>query len=172
MPDADVQVLTKIAKDTLGDLRRLTTALRPAALDDLGLVSAIRRYAELYLGNAGVDYEVLDEGPATRLDPALETVLYRVAQEAINNVVRHSQATRTKIEIRVLPSSVAVTVQDNGIGFDSTEMSSREGVGLQGMAERASLVGGRLLVDSGHGRGTTVRLEVPLGEELEVRSRA
>ncbi|MBI3954343.1 MAG: sensor histidine kinase [Chloroflexi bacterium] len=155
-----VERLRELAKGTLGDLRRLTVALRPAALDDLGLVPAIRRYAELYLGDAGVDFDVQEENAGSRLDPSLETVIYRVVQEAINNVARHSQATRAKINLSSRGDTFVATVEDNGRGFDP--LVTREGVGLQGMRERASLAGGQLTLDSQTGHGTRVRLQLPL----------
>ncbi|HUX85993.1 MAG TPA: sensor histidine kinase [Chloroflexota bacterium] len=152
--------LQKLAAESLSDLRRLTVALRPAALDDLGLVPAIRRYAELYLGDAGIAFEIVDHGSEGRLDPFRETVVYRVIQEAINNVARHSGATRARVELRREENTLSATVTDNGRGFDRT--TREPGVGLQGMAERALLVGAKLDVDSTPGDGTTVSLTVPL----------
>ncbi|HVC32244.1 MAG TPA: histidine kinase, partial [Chloroflexota bacterium] len=152
--------LQKLAAESLSDLRRLTVALRPAALDDLGLVPAIRRYAELYLGDAGIAFEIADHGSEGRLDPFRETVVYRVVQEAINNVARHSGATEARIELRRVDNTLSATVTDNGRGFDRT--IREPGVGLQGMAERALLVGGKLEVDSAPGRGTVVGLTIPL----------
>ncbi|HLH71879.1 MAG TPA: histidine kinase [Chloroflexota bacterium] len=157
---AELASLQKLAAESLSDLRRLTVALRPAALDDLGLVPAIRRYAELYLGDAGIAFEIVEHGLESRLDPFRETVVYRVVQEAINNVARHSGANRAWIELRRLENTLIATVTDNGHGFDRT--TREPGVGLQGMDERALLVGGKLEVDSIPGQGTIVNLSVPL----------
>ncbi|MBI2871948.1 MAG: HAMP domain-containing protein [Chloroflexi bacterium] len=162
-----VERLRGVATDTLADLRRLTIALRPAALDDLGLVPAIRRYAELYLGDAGIQFDVQEERLDTRLARPLETVIYRVVQEAINNISRHSDATQATIRLRATEDAVAVTVEDNGKGFDPTLVSSEQGMGLQGMQERASLTGGKLTVDSQPGNGTRVHLEIPLSRRAE-----
>jgi signal transduction histidine kinase len=156
----ELAALQGLAAESLADLRRLTVALRPAALDDLGLVPAIRRYAELYLNDGRIGYEVVADGLGDRLDPFRETVVYRVVQEAINNVARHSGATRARITLRRTGDTLCAEVADNGRGFDR---SAREpGVGLQGMAERALLVGGKLEVASSPGGGTTVELTVPL----------
>ncbi|MBI4305153.1 MAG: HAMP domain-containing protein [Chloroflexi bacterium] len=157
-----VDRLRELATDALRDLRRLTIALRPAALDDLGLVPAIRRYAELFLEPAGVEFEVQEEGATGRLDPSLETIVYRVVQEAINNIARHSGAAKAVIRLRSMPGVIAVTVRDNGRGFDPTLAIDSPGVGIQGMQERASLAGGKLTVDSKPDYGTVVRLEIPL----------
>lgn len=158
---AELASLQQLAADSLADLRRLTVALRPAALDDLGLVPAIRRYAELYLSDAGIACEIAADGLGERLDPFLETVVYRVVQEAINNVARHSGATRAEITLRRVAGALQATVVDNGRGFDRARREP--GVGLQGMDERALLVGGKLSVTSTPGGGTTVSLTVPLG---------
>jgi len=157
---SELASLQKLAAESLRDLRRLTVALRPAALDDLGLVPAIRRYAELYLGDAGIDFEIIEHGMVSRLDPFLETVVYRVVQEAINNVARHSGATRALVELRRDERSLTATVTDNGRGFDRA--TQVPGVGLQGMAERALLVGGNLELGSVPGSQTVVELTVPL----------
>lgn len=164
----NIEELRELATYTLGDLRRLTIALRPAALDDLGLVPAIRRYAELHLENAGVDFQVGEEGAGARLDPTLETVVYRVVQEAINNVSRHSGATHASVSLKSEYKAFVAIVKDDGQGFDPSSLTTSEhGVGLQGMEERASLAGGRLTIDSHPGQGTTVRLEVPFTERTE-----
>jgi len=160
----ELESLQKRAAESLADLRRLTVALRPAALDDLGLVPAIRRYAELYLREAGIAFRVADFGLTQRLDPVLETGVYRIVQEAINNVARHSGATTAGIELRVTGEVLTATVVDNGRGFD--QIVTGPGVGLQGMQERALLVGGTLTVTSAPGAGTVVRLEVPHGPLL------
>ena len=159
--------LKELATTSLDDLRRLVIALRPAALDDLGLVPAIRRYAELYLGDTGVDFQVQQEdGSSARLDPSLESVIYRVVQEAINNVARHSGASQVRIHLQPTAGAFAVTIEDNGRSFDPALAALKHIGGIQGMEERASMVGGTLTVDSRPGRGTTVRLEIPLAERV------
>lgn len=157
---AELAALQRLASDSLRDLRRLTVALRPAALDDLGLVPAIRRYAEIVLGEAGIEFVIESGGLDRRLDPALETVIYRIVQEAINNVARHSQARRTRIDLRREGGVLSARVADDGRGFDP---ATPPGAGLQGMEERAALVGGTVGVQSAPGRGTVVTLRVPVG---------
>jgi signal transduction histidine kinase len=161
-----VEVLKELTMNALSDLRRIVIALRPAALDYLGLVPAIRRYIELQLGNTGVGFQIHEEGPNTRLEPSLETIVYRVVQEAINNVARHSGATRVRIHLRSSEDTLAVTVEDNGQGFDPTLATAKHGVGLQGMEERVSMAGGELTVHSQPGRGTTVHMEIPLSKRI------
>jgi len=167
---AEIDALHRLSTDTLADLRRLSLALRPSALDDLGLVPAIRRYADQYLGTAGVAVRITAEGSDARMDPSTEVVVFRVVQEAVNNIARHSRATKATVAIAHSDDSVVAIVEDNGIGFDSTRVSSNGssgGLGLVGMLERAELVGGTLSITSKPGHGTTVRLEIPLAVQVQ-----
>src|SRR5206468_3563203 len=133
----------------------------PTALDDLGLVPAIRRYAAQHLEPLGIDL-ILDAQPwpRARLEPALETVLFRIMQEAINNVARHAQAQHVRVSLKADAAGVNVCVDDDGRGFDPA--TPREGLGLVGMRERVNLVGGRVEVHSTPGRGTQVEICIPL----------
>jgi signal transduction histidine kinase len=106
---------------------------------------------------------VLDQGFGPRLERSLETVVYRVAQEAINNIARHSGATQARVHLQSNGNSVSLAVEDNGHGFDQALTSVNQGLGLQGMRERMSMAGGKVAIESQSGRGTTVRLEIPLG---------
>ncbi len=166
----EAETLKELASNTLNDLRRLTVALRPAALDDLGLVPAIRRYAELYLGSARVNFEVKEEWSRGRMDHSLEAIVYRVVQEAINNIARHSRATHVIVRIQHKDGTVVVTVEDNGQGFEPNVVNVKGRMGIQGMQERASLVDGKLTIESHPGRGTVVRLKIPLKERAEAFS--
>ena len=167
-PRLDIEALHKLSTDTLSDLRRLSLALRPSALDDLGLLPAIRRYAEQYLGTSGVAVRIASEGLDERMDPSIEVVVFRVVQETINNIARHSKATKATVTIKHTEDAITATVEDNGVGFDATHISTNGsgGLGLVGMRERAELVGGRLDVTSQPGRGTSVYLEIPLREQV------
>jgi signal transduction histidine kinase len=156
---AEVRALVAQALD---EVRRLAFDLRPTVLDDVGLVAALRRLARAHTEHDGVPVEVtlvgLDDD--TRLPPEIETVVYRVVQEALTNVARHAAASRADVELAVSGHRVRATVADDGVGFtvDDGRLAS---LGLAGMRERASLVDGCLEVISGPGKGTTVVLEVP-----------
>ncbi len=153
----------------LGETRRLILALRPTMLDDLGLVPAIRWYAETHLMPLGVQLDLTTAGLKHRLPPETETALFRIAQEAMNNVAKHAQATRVSIHLELAEGRVTATIQDDGRGFDLAEvMEARDPIqrmGLLGMRERASLVGGNLRIVSRPGTGTRIELEVPAGRE-------
>ncbi|MFQ5872946.1 MAG: sensor histidine kinase, partial [Dehalococcoidia bacterium] len=156
----------EIAAQMLEGLRRLIYALRPVALKEMGLAAALRWYAEDYLEHSGVAVHVSTGGTEASLPEHLEITLYRIGQEALNNVARHARARNVWITLRQKGSLVSLTVRDDGVGFNLDDLSAAvprdSGVGLAGMRERASLAGGRLTIDSVLGTGTTVRVEVPI----------
>ena len=159
------------ATDELGGeidkLRALITELRPAALDELGLMAAIEALTERSATTAGLDIKTEFALPETwgreRLDPELESTVYRLVQEALTNVVKHARAERVDLQVSMNGDAVTVTVRDDGIGFDPATTS--EGFGLVGMRERLELIGGRVDISSAPGQGTEVRAELPVPSE-------
>jgi PAS domain S-box-containing protein len=143
-------------------LRRLITELRPASLDTIGLEAALQAVAEQHEdGGLTVDSQVqLPRAEEDRPTPVLETAVYRLVQEALNNVAKHSLAEHANLQVRALRGSIEIRVSDDGVGFEPS--LAREGFGLVGMRERAALLGGTLEVESTRGAGTTVRAEIPL----------
>ncbi len=155
---------------TLQGVRRLSQNLRPAVLEDLGLVAAIRAHAE-ELAGLGLRVDVSIVGTPARLPPPVEYAAYRVTQEALSNVARHSGASEATVELRFSPRELLLAITDRGAGFAGQERGSRpEGQGLVGMRDRAAEIGADLYVESRPGAGTTVRLWVPL--ELTVLEEA
>jgi two-component system, NarL family, sensor histidine kinase DevS len=155
--------------DEIVKLRRLITELRPASLDTIGLEAALQALVEQHHQEAQLevdcDFELAREENA-RPTQVLETAVYRLVQEALNNVSKHSMAGRADLSVRATSESIEVEVVDNGVGFEPSLV--REGFGLVGMRERAALLGGTLEVISNSGSGTRVRAEIPLltrGEE-------
>ncbi len=150
----------------LREIQHIILDLRPTMLDHLGLVPALQWYAESRLNGTGIRFILREQGKPMRLAPMIETALFRVTQEAINNIARHSRATRAECYLNFTPICVQVSIKDNGKGFDpKTVFSSNEyrrGLGLLGMQERMSAIGGRVEIDSTPGEGTLVRLTVPL----------
>lgn len=149
---------------TLEGIRRLMVDLRPTLLDDLGLISAIRWYADAHLTRAGVQASVEVVGSRRRLPPVVETALFRVTQEAITNIVRHAEASQARIRLDFGETAIGATIEDNGRGFDPREPRVRTGLGLLGMAERVTLLGGTLRVDSEPSGGTRIGITIPLHE--------
>jgi signal transduction histidine kinase len=144
------------------ELRRLSHDLRPTILDDLGLMAALDVLAERVSARTGLWVKV--EGRREeRLSPAIETVLYRIVQEALNNVSKHAQASGVTVVVRREARRVCCSVRDDGVGFDpGTPRSTVTGIGLIGIRERLAPLGGALSIDAAPGRGTELRVAIPL----------
>jgi signal transduction histidine kinase len=151
--------LRELAAATLQDVRRLALELRPKALDDFGLVAALERLAQGFQERTGLETH-FEARLEERLPSEAETALYRIVQEALTNIVKHSRATTVSILVARKDVSVTAVVEDDGIGF--TPDTPVHGLGLVGMRERIALVGGRLTIESAKGSGTTLVAEVPL----------
>ena len=155
---ADVRELIVQA---LQDVRRLAVELRPTALDDFGLVPAVERLAGTFEERTGIHTALEASLPDGRFPPEIETVLYRVIQEALTNVVKHAGAERVSIVIAQRGDGIRVVVEDDGRGFDAEDVR-HDALGVVGMRERVALVGGTLDVESAPGAGTTLAAYVPL----------
>jgi two-component system, NarL family, sensor histidine kinase UhpB len=146
------------ARESLEEVRRIARSLRPEALDDLGLVSALRVLAERVEHQGQFRIETTLQRELPPLDEDEELVIYRVAQEALTNVVRHAQARSARLELVATPDSIRLAVRDDGRGLGG----ATEGAGVRGMRERAVLVGGRLGWFERDGGGAELTLELPL----------
>jgi signal transduction histidine kinase len=142
------------------NLHRIAMALRPASLDHVGLVAALRQHVEALGEKHGIHASFRTGGVIERLPANVETVLYRTVQEALTNVIRHAQATRVDVVLTVRDGKLIVLVEDDGIGFDPNSASSDDHLGLFGIRERTEMIGGTLVVESEPGKGTTIMLEV------------
>lgn len=155
-----------IAEGVLESTHRLVRDLRPSLLDDLGLVPAIAWYGEERLKPLGISMRLHCHGTEARLPATMETALFRIAQEAITNIARHSQASQVHVNLSVSGRKVRLIVQDNGQGFDKSSLSSERpggrGLGLRGMRERAAILGGKCRIRTQVGQGTVIAVEVPL----------
>ncbi len=164
-----LKIMTMHAMD---NLRQFVSDLRPSLLDDMGLVPAVRWLAKEYKERGRFEVELQVVGNKRRLPPQIETVLFRIAQEALNNVNRHAQATRVCIVLNFVDGSAVLSVEDNGKGFVAEQVlgtrSERRAWGLLGMQERLALVGGKFNIESSPGRGTRLTVEIPLITEGEV----
>lgn len=150
----------ELVSNLLEETRRLIFDLRPMVLDDLGLVPALRWYAERHLENKGIKVSFMADTPS--IHPSMQVAMFRIAQEAINNIARHSRASHARIEVFAQNGAITMVVEDNGQGFSMNgEHGHASKVGLVGMRERAKLLGAKLEISSTPGQGTSVRLEVP-----------
>lgn len=159
--------LEAVVEEAIGDitrdieeLRALISELRPATLDQLGLVAALEDLAGRVEHGAEIEIEATIEIEAARLDPELETVVYRLVQEGLNNVAKHAGAGHARLEVRSGGDRIDLLVADDGEGFDPTDEHS--GFGLAGMRERVELAGGELTIESRPRDGTRVTASIPL----------
>jgi two-component system, NarL family, sensor histidine kinase UhpB len=160
---ADTRVL---AHQTLRAVRNLSIDLRPSALDDLGLLPALRWYIKEYQQKCGIEVELSATGLKERLPAEMETAIYRIIQESLTNTAKHAHAHRVRITLTADDAVINVRIVDDGAGFDApavlrTPWQDR-GLGLGGMMERASLLNGSVDIESQLGRGTTIGVRIPV----------
>jgi signal transduction histidine kinase len=161
-----LEALHQLVERTLDGVRRLSRNLRPAVLEDLGLVAALRHHVD-ELARLGLQVELGVRGEPVRLAPIAEYAVFRVAQEALSNVARHASVETARVELSFSRQAVVLCVVDRGVGFEPPSPDGEGGgQGLVGMRDRAGEIGARLSVLSAPGRGTTVGLEVPLSLTL------
>jgi signal transduction histidine kinase len=144
----------------LQDVRRLAVELRPAVLDDFGLVPALERLTDAFAEQTGIRVDFRSALGETRPTSEVETALYRVVQESLTNIVKHAAARSVSVSLARRESGVAAVIEDDGTGFDPRAVRE-DGVGLLGMRERLALLDGRLEIESRPGAGTTIVAEVP-----------
>lgn len=163
---ADAQ---NVATKLLENLRKIIWDLRPSILDDLGLFSAIRWYARTNLEKAGVKVDFHASNEITRLPPHLETMLFRITQEAISNILRHANASKVSIHLWKEGDQIWLEIKDDGHGFDIEKTVGgavdRKQLGLLGIQERASLVHGAVNIESSKDSGTCLQVHIPLPGE-------
>lgn len=158
-----IESARRSAEDLVEGLRKITRNLRPPALDNLGVIAAIRRLLEDLGGRTGIAWDLQVEGAARRLPPDIELGLFRIAQEAVHNVEKHARAAAVQVTVAFPPGSVRFIVRDNGEGFslDRQADNPADRLGLVGMRERAIHLGGTLVVNSTPGGGTTLWATIP-----------
>jgi signal transduction histidine kinase len=158
-----IERLNEIGQGALAEMRALIFQLRPAALKDEGLAAALKKHTAAFQSreSVAVTLTINDE---RRLPEAAEEAVFRVAQEALNNIAKHARATAVEVDLTITASAVTLTVRDNGAGFDPARPHTGEHptLGMTSMRERAALLGGECRVVSAPGQGTTVRLRLPL----------
>ncbi|MFQ6609041.1 MAG: PAS domain-containing protein [Fidelibacterota bacterium] len=154
--------------ETMEDIHRFSHELHPAVLDKLGLLPAVRSHIRGFTDITGIEVEVNGVPEIEKVDNEIKTVLYRVIQEGLNNVAKHSQAQSVVVDIGRQRDAIYLSIEDNGRGFNLESLakgrSGKIGIGLQGMKERVKLVGGDLNVESKPGKGTKLLANIPYGE--------
>lgn len=166
----ELVALQDLVRTSLQDTRKIIFDLRPMALDDLGLAAALKKFVANYKEQYGLPVEYQYFGPQKRLPPAVEVALFRIVQEALNNIYKHAQATSALVKLEVLPARVNLVVRDNGRGFDVAKVfkdPERKGYGLLGIRERVQLLNGELEIISSPGKGTTLTVSINLPADEE-----
>ncbi len=158
---AEIERLRELVTQALQDVRRLAVELRPKALDDFGLLPALKRLGSGFSEQTGIRVEVESLLGEDRLPSEIETALYRIVQESLTNVIKHARASSVSVLVTRKSGSVIAVIEDDGRGFDAGA-GRDEGLGLVGMEERVALLDGRLQIESSEGAGTTIVAEVPL----------
>jgi signal transduction histidine kinase len=160
---SEIEELRSLTDQVMLDLRRLAANLRPASLDRYGLVAAVEQYLESLRKQGGIELDLRTAGIDTeRLPPDVETALYRIIQEALSNVMRHSGATAAAITIERTDGALTAAISDNGVGLDVDSALRKGRLGLLGMRERAQMLGGALSIESSPGSGARVTVRVPI----------
>jgi signal transduction histidine kinase len=160
----------RMVEKSVNIVHQFARELRPAALDDLGLIPALHSFMKHFTTRTGVRARLTAFAGVEKLDTARRTILYRVAQEALNNVARHAQASRAEVKIQKSDGAICMKIKDNGKGFQAERLShskKNKRLGLLGMRERVEMVSGRFTVESTPGNGTTIHARVPLGHDRD-----
>jgi signal transduction histidine kinase len=169
---SNLRQLEGLVANSLQELQRLIADLRPSHLDDLGLPAALRWYAGEVQNRVPLQINVELNGEPRELPSEVKMALFRVAQEAVTNVIKHACAKNVQIHLTYCDDSVSVQVEDDGCGFNvhRSAKTRRPSWGLLGMEERASLLGGRFLLTSNPNEGTQVQVIIPYRQEMELQN--
>ena len=161
--DALLRETRDLLADTIADIREFCGELRPAALDYAGLASAIEHHLKLFTRRTGIAAQMDHQGYSTRCAPPIESVLFRITQEALLNCAKHSQATKVDVSLSATSRAVTLVIADDGVGFNPEQLGlggQSTGNGLLSMRERAAFAGGTFAIETGPGRGTRITVEV------------
>lgn len=162
---SELAELRETVRNTLAEVRKIIFDLRPMALDDLGIVPTLRKYLDDFGQRNKMETELKTIGKEERLPASIEVVIFRLVQEALNNVGKHSRAKKIEVKLEFAPNRITGQVKDNGVGFDSLEKTGQPQFGIMGMEERIKLLDGQLKIESANGKGTRVLFSIPT--ELE-----
>ena len=165
--DRNIALTQKLVEKSVDIVHQFARELRPAVLDDLGLIPALHSFMKNFTTRTGVRTHLTAFSEVEQLETARRTVLFRVAQEALTNVARHAKASRVEVSLQKLPDGICMKIKDDGQSFQVERTLHTNGgkrLGLLGMRERVEMVGGTFCVASAPGHGTTIQVEIPLGK--------
>lgn len=162
-PAEQIGVAARLVREAIKEARSLIDGVRPPDLDHIGLVPALKTFAEKTAQNSGMEIEFVHQFSSEGLSPQLEAAVYRIVQESLNNVWRHSESEKARVELTADMKHVTITVRDWGVGFDPAHIDESR-FGLTSIRERARLFGGSVTIDSASTKGTTISVKLPLTE--------
>ena len=162
----------RLVERSVDSVHRFARELRPAVLDDLGLIPALYSFMKSFTKETGIHirFKTFTPGRVDELDNAQRTVFYRVAQEALTNVARHAHASQVDVCIRKLPCAIGLTIKDNGKSFQTDRVLNAQRnrrLGVLGMRERVEMVGGKFTIESAPGHGTTIQAQIPIKNDAK-----
>ena len=157
-----IGAMMKVTDNTINAVRRIASELRPSILDDLGLLEAVEWQAQNFQGRTGIVCDCECSLEEVHLNQDQSTVVFRIFQEALTNVLRHAQATKVKVVMENMADEFMLTIKDNGRGITEDEKTGQLSLGILGMQERAHLAGGHVDVVGAPGCGTLVAVRIPL----------
>jgi len=165
--------LKKIVRDSLQDVRKIIYNLRPMSLDDLGLIPTLQRYVLTFQEESGISVSFNTMGNQPELESVVSLTVFRIVQEALNNIAKHAKADNAVIKIEFLKRDLKMYIYDDGVGFDTAKLTQKNddissGFGLVSMRERVDLLGGDLRISSEPGKGTRLNITLPIAQEEEV----
>jgi signal transduction histidine kinase len=147
---------------SISTVRRISRELRPGVLDELGLAEALRWQLQSFHYRTGIEYTFTSTDQELVVDHARSTALFRIFQEALTNITRHAHATEVRVDLTCEPDNLLLEIADNGVGMLGESVNHMESLGILGMKERANIFGGEVSVSGEKGRGTTVKVSIPL----------
>jgi signal transduction histidine kinase len=166
-----IKELKIFGTNALGELRQLIADLRPPQLDDLGLVAALQWYIQSFEKRSAIQTDFMVTGERTRLPSEYETIIFRITQEALTNIIKHAHASTADVTLEMSPDEIKLTINDDGIGFESAQVldnkGRRSGWGLLGIQERTLLLRGHYEIDTSPKKGTRVHVKIPLISEVK-----
>lgn len=164
-PAEQLEAAALLVREAIQEARSLIDGVRPPDLDRVGLVAALNAFIEKTAENSGIEIKFFHEFSSRRISPHLEPIVYRIVQESLNNVWRHSKSEKALVELTLADEHVAITVRDWGVGFDPANVDEKR-FGMASIRERGRLFGGTVTIDSAPSKGTTISVQLPLNKSL------
>ena len=143
------------------DIRKISHALMPSALERLGLIDATEQFCTQMQQSANIEIDFQHYNLETRLPQKMELLIYRMIQELLNNIIKYANAKEVLVQLSKTEKIISVTVEDDGIGFDVSTIKNKDGIGLHSMQNRINLLGGKMDIDTAIGKGTSIHVELP-----------